>query len=94
MLLCTFGVSLLENMLIGKGLLKDSYGNKEGKRMLRGSYESKGSLIKDLLIISFLIAPCSLTAFEIQKYYQIEPRFNGIYSRDNLPKTFRDRHVW
>ena len=25
-----------------------------------------------------------LTNFEIQKYYQIEPRFNDIYSRDNL----------
>ena len=24
--------------------------------------------------------------FEIQKYYQNEPRFNGVYSRDNLPK--------
>ena len=23
---------------------------------------------------------------EIQKYYQHKPRFNGIYSRDNLPK--------
>ena len=27
-----------------------------------------------------------LTNFEIQKYYQNEPRFNGVYSRDNLPK--------
>ena len=25
-----------------------------------------------------------LTNFEIQKYYQNEPRFNGVYSRDNL----------
>ena len=25
-----------------------------------------------------------LTNFEIQKYYQIEPRFNDVYSRDNL----------
>ena len=24
--------------------------------------------------------------FEIQKYYQNEPIFNGVYSRDNLPK--------
>ena len=24
--------------------------------------------------------------FEIQKYYQNEPRFNGVYSRDNLPR--------
>ena len=28
----------------------------------------------------------SLTNFEIQKYYRNEPRFNGVYSRDNLPK--------
>ena len=28
--------------------------------------------------------PHPLANFEIQKYYQNEPRFNGIYSRDNL----------
>ena len=28
--------------------------------------------------------PHPLTNFEIQKYYQNEPRFNGVYSRDNL----------
>ena len=33
-----------------------------------------------------LIPPHPLTNFEIQKYYQNEPRFNGVYSRDNLPK--------
>ena len=27
-----------------------------------------------------------LTNFEIQKYYQDEPKFNGAYSRKNLPK--------
>ena len=26
---------------------------------------------------------------EIQKYYQNEPRFNGVYSRDNLPDKIR-----
>ena len=31
-----------------------------------------------------------LTNFEVQKYYQNEPRFNGVYSRDNLPKI-KDR---
>ena len=30
--------------------------------------------------------PHPLTNFEIPKYYQNEPRFNGVYSRDNLPK--------
>ena len=30
--------------------------------------------------------PYPLTNFEIQKYYQNKVRFNGVYSRDNLPK--------
>ena len=27
-----------------------------------------------------------MTNFEIHKYYENKPRFNGVYSRDNLPK--------
>ena len=27
-----------------------------------------------------------LTNFEIQKYYQNKPKFNGVYSRNNLTK--------
>ena len=34
--------------------------------------------------------PHSLTNFEIQKYYQNEPRFNGVYCRNNLPKKIKD----
>ena len=30
--------------------------------------------------------PDPLTNFEIQKFYQNEPRFNGVFSRNNLPK--------
>ena len=30
--------------------------------------------------------PHPLTNFEIQKYYKNEPRFDGIYSRDYLPR--------
>ena len=30
--------------------------------------------------------PHPLSNFEIQKYYQNEPKFNGIYSRNNLSK--------
>ena len=26
----------------------------------------------------------------MQKYYQSEPRFNGVYSRNNLPKQIKD----
>ena len=34
--------------------------------------------------------PHPLTNFEIQKYYQNEPRFNGVYSRDNLSVEIKD----
>ena len=30
--------------------------------------------------------PHPLNNFEIRKYYENEPRFNGVYSRDNLPE--------
>ena len=30
--------------------------------------------------------PDPLTNFEIQKYYQNEPKFNGVYSRNHVPK--------
>ena len=30
--------------------------------------------------------PRPLTDFETQKYYQDEPKFNGVYSRNNLFK--------
>ena len=32
------------------------------------------------------IPPHPLTNFEIQKFYENEPRFNGVYSTDNLSK--------
>ena len=32
------------------------------------------------------MTPHLLTNFETQKYYQNEPRFNAVYSRNNLPK--------
>ena len=34
----------------------------------------------------FLMPSHPLTNFEIQKYYQNEPKFNGVYSRNNLSK--------
>ena len=36
--------------------------------------------------MGLVIPPHPLTNFEIQKYYQSESRFDGVYSRDNLPK--------
>ena len=37
-----------------------------------------------------LIPPHPLTNFEIQEYYQNKPRFNGVFSRDNLPNKIKD----
>ena len=34
-----------------------------------------------------LIWPDPLKNIEIQRYYQNETTFNGVYSRDNLPKN-------
>ena len=35
------------------------------------------------------MTPHPLTNFEIQVYYQNEPRFIGVYSRDNLPDKIK-----
>ena len=40
--------------------------------------------------MGFLIPPHPLTNFEIQRYYENEHRFNGVYSRNNLPKKIKD----
>ena len=34
--------------------------------------------------------PHPLTDFELQRFYQYESRFNGVFSRDNLPKTIKN----
>ena len=39
--------------------------------------------------MGFLMLPHPLTNFEIQKYKN-EPRFNGVFSRNNLPKKIKD----
>ena len=38
----------------------------------------------------FLIPSNFFINFDIQKYYQNKPKFNGVYSRNNLPKI-KDR---
>ena len=54
-------------------------------------YESKRPSPKDLRFLKkFLIPPHPLTNFEIQAYYQSEPKFNGVYSRDNPPNKIKD----
>ena len=40
--------------------------------------------------MGFLRPPHPLTNFEIQKYFENEPRLVGIFSRDNIPKKKKD----
>ena len=40
--------------------------------------------------MGFLNLVHPLTNFEIQKYYQNEPKFNGFFSRDNMTKTIKN----
>ena len=37
--------------------------------------------------------PHPLTNFEIQRYYQNEPKFNGVYLRNTLPKIKEGPYV-
>ena len=47
--------------------------------------------MKELKKTSNLLIPFHpLTNFEIREYYENEPRFNGVYSRDNLPKIIKE----
>ena len=81
MLLGTLGASLLGDILSkglsGKGVIR------AGEGTIRTGYGSKEPSLK-----KFLTLPAHpLTNFEIQEYYQNEPRFNGVFSRDNLPNN-------
>ena len=86
MLSGTLGASLLGNILAEREMLRAGYVNKEGKGTVRAGYGSERSSILKI----FLIAPHPLTKFKKQKYYQNEPIFNGVYSRDNLPDAIKD----
>ena len=78
MLLGTLGASLLGDLLTK---------NLSRKRTVRAGEEflRAGELKKIVLVL-----PHPLTNFEIKDYYGNESRFNGIYSRDNLPKTIKN----
>ena len=90
MLLGTLGASLLGNLLTGgKGIMRS------GDRIVRagegsGSVASRakgdGSKKNNL---NSLLPFHPLTNIEINKYYKNEPRFNGVYSRNNLPNQIK-----
>ena len=84
MLLGTLGASLLGDILSkglsGKGVIR------AGEGTIRAGYGSKGSSLK----IFLTLPPHLLTNFEIQEYYRNEPRFNGVFSRDNLGSAVKN----
>ena len=77
MLLGTLGASLLGNLLTGrKGIMR------AGDGIVRAGEGSKKSL-------NLLLPFYPLTNIEINEYYKNEPRFNGVYSRNNLPNEIK-----
>ena len=84
MLLRTLCASLLGDVLrkglSGRGVVR------AGEGAVRANYGSKRSPFKKILTLT----PHPLTSFEIQEYYQNEPRFNGVFSRDNLPNIIKN----
>ena len=92
MLLGTLGASILGNLLTGRGVIAKSQAqgiyragkgretNRAGEVIVRTGYRNRSSKM------AFKMLPHSLTNFQIQKYYQNEPRFNGFCARHNLPK--------
>ena len=74
MLLGILGASLLGNLFTGgKGMMR------AGEEIVRAGEGAKKSLYS-------LLPFHPLTNIEINEYYINEPRFNGVYSRNNLPK--------
>ena len=89
MLLGTLGASLLGNLLTdGKGIMRAGDGSlasrAKGEEIVRAG---EGSESKKKLNLLLPFHP--LTNIEINEYYKNEPRFNGVYSRNNLPKTIK-----
>ena len=77
MLLGTLGASLLGNLLTGgKGIMRAGDGI-----VCAGSGSKKN--------LNSLLPFHPLTNTEISEYYANEPRFNGVYSRNNLPNKIK-----
>ena len=85
MLLGTLGASLLGNLLTGgKGMMRAGDGIiRAGDGIVRAGEGSKKKPLHLLLPFH------PLTNIEISEYYANEPRFNGVYSRNNLPNKIK-----
>ena len=89
MLLSTLGASLLGNLLTGgKGIMRAGEGSAVSKAKGEGIVRAgAGPGIKKKLNLLLPFHP--LTNIEISEYYKNEPRFNGVYSRNNLPNKIK-----
>ena len=86
MFLGTLGASLLGNLLTGgKGIIRGGDGIVRADDGIVRAGE--GSKKKNNL--SLLLPFHALTNIEISEYYANEPRFNGVYSRNNLPNKIK-----
>ena len=77
----TLGASLLGNLLTGgEGIIR------AGDGMVHAGEVSESKKSNNL---NSLLPFHSLTNIEISEYYANEPRFNGVYSRNNLPNKIK-----
>ena len=84
MLLGTLGASLLGNLLTGKEMMRAGEGIvRAGEGIVRAGEGSKKNNLNSMLPFH------PLANIEISEYYKNELRFNGVYSRNNLPKTIK-----
>ena len=87
MLLGTLGASLLGNLLTGgKGIMRAGDGivrAGEGNVVSRAKGDGSKKNLNSLLPFH------PLTNIEISEYYKNESRFNGVYSRNNLPNKIK-----
>ena len=88
MLLGTLGASLLGNLLTGgKEMMRAHQGIvRAGEGSVASRAKGEGAKKNNL---NSLLPFHPLPNIEINEYYINEPRFNGVYSRNNLPKTIQ-----
>ena len=81
MLFSTLDASLLRNILARKGM------NGVGEGAIAKSVSEETKLKRQCRAIARAgYGNKKSSKYKIQKYYQNQTRFNGVYSRDNLPK--------
>ena len=87
MLLSTLGASLLGNLLtVGKGSVAS---RTKGDGIMRAGDGIVRAVSGSKKKLNSLLPFHLLTNIEISEYYANEPRFNGVYSRNNLPNKIK-----